>query len=242
MSSRNYDEEYRDTENHKYAYGFDEVLRKFMIREFKPFFNGESALELGCYEGDFSIYIFDNFTDVYVVDGSPELIERTKGRFSNKVTFQVSTFEELQLDQKFDAIFLIHTLEHLDNPIEVLLRCKDWLKPSGKLIVAVPNAFAPSRQIAVKMGIISNCTSVTLDEEKQGHRRTYSSDFLTREIKDAGFKIIKSGGVFFKPLANFQMDSALKFGIINEDFLEGCYELGMQFPELCASTYVIASL
>jgi hypothetical protein len=122
------------------------------------------------------------------------------------------------------------------------MKSKEWLKPGGKLIVAVPNAFAPSRQIAVKMGIITNCTSVTLDEEKQGHRRTYSSDSLTREIKDAGFRIIKSGGVFFKPLANFQLDSALASGVIDEGFLEGCYELGMQFPELCASTYVIASL
>lgn len=241
-SNRNYDFEYQDTEKHKYAYKFDEVLRRFMFREFEPFMIGNKALELGCFEGDFTKYISKRFTEVCVVDASSELISIAKAKLQAEATYIVSTFEELELENKYDAIFMIHTLEHLDSPVEVLAKCKEWLTPEGKLFIAVPNALAPSRQIAVKMGVLETCSSITSDEKRQGHRITYSLDVLNFHLKSAGLNCLKTGGIFFKPLANFQLDLAIEKEIIDEKFLEGCYELGMHYPELCSSIYTVATL
>ena len=52
---RKLDTEFQDTENRKYAYDFDYILRDYMIESFKPFFKeGSSALEMGCYKGEFT--------------------------------------------------------------------------------------------------------------------------------------------------------------------------------------------
>lgn len=68
----------------------------------------------------------------------------------------------------------------------------------------------------------------------------YRLDTLVGDARRAGLSVLNTGGVFFKPLANFQFD-ALKGGpLIGEAFMEGCYELGKEHPTFCASTYLVA--
>ena len=56
MSSRNLDQEGNDTVDHNYAYNFDfDVMHRYMVRSFKPFFRGDDVLELGCFKGDFTL-------------------------------------------------------------------------------------------------------------------------------------------------------------------------------------------
>ena len=50
---------------------------------------------------------------------------------------------------------------------------------------------------------------------------------------------MQSGGVFFKPLANYQFDRLMDGDVISEGYLEGCYRLGMQYPDLCASIFLV---
>ena len=105
----------------------------------------------------------------------------------------------------------------------------------------MPNAYAASRQIAVKMGIIPFNNAVSKGEWEHGHRRTYSFDTLERDATDAGFNIAHRGGIFFKAASNSQLDSMLKHEIINQSYLDACYELGQQYPELCASIFLICN-
>jgi len=42
-------------------------------------------------------------------------------------------------DQRFDAIFLLEFLEHMENFKSILEDCKRVLKPDGAIIVSVPN-------------------------------------------------------------------------------------------------------
>jgi hypothetical protein len=46
-------------------------------------------------------------------------------------------------------------------------------------------------------------------------------------------------GIFFKALANFQWDRLLKTDIISKEYLEGCYQLGQQYPDLCSSIFLM---
>jgi 2-polyprenyl-3-methyl-5-hydroxy-6-metoxy-1,4-benzoquinol methylase len=133
----------------------------------------------------------------------------------------------------------MHTLEHLDDPTFVLRRIGGWLSDTGRLFVVVPNANAPSRQIAVQMGIVPFNSAITEAERAHGHRKTYSLDTLEREVLDGGLRIVHRGGVFFKPLANYQFDALMGGDVITPEYLEGCYRLGMHYPDLCASVYVV---
>lgn len=244
-TTRNLNAEHADTDDRKYAYNFDYIHRDFMWRAFAPFLTaqtGARALELGCYKGEFTKRLAQAFHDLTVVEGSEELIGFAKINAPASVKFHHSYFENWQMPpgvDGYDAIFLIHTLEHLDDSVGVLQKVRNWLSKTGRLFVVVPNANAPSRQIAVKMGLIDYNTSVTPGEYAHGHRRTYNLDTLEFDTRKAGLQTVHRGGVMFKPLANFQIDKGLETGVIDQAYLEGCYAFGMAVPDLCASVFLV---
>lgn len=148
----------------------------------------------------------------------------------------------MKLEKKYDNIFLTHVLEHIDDRIGLLVKIREeWLSETGVLFVACPNANAPSRQIAVKMGIIASNAAVTDAERMHGHTVTYSLDTLESEIRKSGLTVIHKSGIFFKALANFQWDRLLETDIISKEYLDGCYSLGQQYPELCSSIYCVCT-
>ena len=238
---RDHNSEYRDNASRQYAFDFDYIVRRYMIRALSPFFSSGKALELGCFEGETTKLYAERFSDLTVIEAADTLIEVARQKVPASVHFIHATIEEAELDPVFDSIFLVHTLEHLDNPIEALSRIRGWLSPRGRLFVVVPNADAASRQIAVKMGLIETNNAVTAGELAHGHRCTYSLDTLERDVRQAGLGIESRGGVFFKPFANFQFDLLLKHKVIDQAYLDGCYALGMQYPELTASIYLVCN-
>lgn len=239
MSHRNYDTEAKDQPEHMYAYDFDYLMHRYMLDEFEPFFSAGRTLELGCFEGHFTRLLTDKFSFLDVVEASTECIAVASAKANSKVNFIHSTFEVFSPVHKYKNIFLIHTLEHLDDPIGILKRIGNWLEDGGRLFVVVPNAHAASRQIAVAMGLIEHSAAVTKAEAAHGHRITYSFDTLNRDVKAAGLAPISTGGIFFKGLANFQLDAALKHGVIDKAYLDGCITLGRMYPDLCSSIFNI---
>jgi|KBSMisStaDraftv2_1062788.scaffolds.fasta_scaffold25561_2 2-polyprenyl-3-methyl-5-hydroxy-6-metoxy-1,4-benzoquinol methylase len=236
--TRDYNAEYKDGVR-KYAYEFDTILRRYMMRALDPFLPPGRALEMGCYLGDVTEMLAERYTDLTVIEASGELASAAQKRLGARARFLQGMFETIDVAEQFDAIFLMHTLEHLDDPVQVLRRAGGWLNDSGRLFVVVPNANAPSRQIAVQMGLIPFNSAVTDAEREHGHRRTYSLDTLERDVIGAGLRIVHRGGVFFKPLANYQFDKLAGGDVVSDAYLEGCYRLGMHYPDLCASIYVV---
>lgn len=98
-----------------------------------------------------------------------------------------------------------------------------------------PNANVPSRQIAVKMELISHNMVVT-PPEAAGHRCTYALDTLERDAT-IGLNVVHCSGIIFKALANFQWDRLLKTDIVSKEYLEGCCKLGRQYMDLCARIF-----
>jgi SAM-dependent methyltransferase len=241
---RDYDRELDDSNcatNEKYAYSFDfDVMHPFMIRAFKPFFRTGSLLELGSYKGDFTRRFLDQFDDLTCVEASELAIKEARLRLGDKVRYVHALFEHAQLPRRFDNVVMTHVLEHIDDPVRVLRRVNDeWLADGGRFFLVCPNANAPSRQIAVKMGLISHNAAVTAAEAEHGHRCTYTLDTLERDAVAAGLNVVHRSGIFFKALANYQWDRLLSTDIISPAYLEGCYKLGQQYPDLCSSIFLL---
>jgi len=205
-----------------------------------PFFRKGNLLELGSYKGDFTNRFLPYFDNITCVEASDEAIKIAQDKLGDKVKFVNALFEKVMLPSKYDNIVLTHVLEHIDDPVSVLKRINDeWLSDIGGLFLVCPNANAPSRQIAVKMGLITHNSAVTPAEKEHGHQITYTLDTLERDAKKAGLKVVHRSGIFFKALANFQWDKLLQTDIITKDYLEGCYELGQQYPDLCSSIFLM---
>lgn len=243
VSSRDYNQESKDNQDRKYFYNFDnDVMHPFVLRTFLSHMKANSrALELGSYQGHFSGLLRPHVASLTCVEASSEAISEAQKQLAGQdITFVQSLFENVRLDGKFDTIVMSHVLEHLADPVAVLRRVHDeWLADGGRFFLVCPNANAPSRQIAVKMGLIEHNAAVTEGERLHGHYATYSLDTLEREARKAGFHVTLRSGIFFKALANFQFDRLMQTDIISPEYLEGCYQLGQVYPDLCASIFLL---
>jgi len=244
LNKRDYTQELNDNgnaANEKYAYNFDfDVMHHYMIRSFEPFYRPGSLLELGSYKGQFTRRLLQHFEDITCVEASDQALKEAMCKFGNEVKFINALFEEVIFPRRYDNIVLTHVLEHLDDPVRVLRRINDeWLADDGRFFLVCPNANAPSRQIAVKMGLISHNSAITPAEAEHGHRITYTLDTLERDAVSAGLKIVHRSGIFFKALANYQWDRLLQTDIISKEYLDGCYALGQVYPDLCASIFLL---
>ncbi|UZE31924.1 class I SAM-dependent methyltransferase [Pseudomonas asplenii] len=197
-------------------------------------------LELGSFQGEFTRRFLEHFDDITCVEASDDALRKAQSKLGSRVKYINALFEDVKLPRRYENIVLTHVLEHLDDPIRVLRRINDeWLAEGGRLFLVCPNANAPSRQIAVKMGLISHNTAVTPAEAEHGHRCTYTMDMLEREAVAAGLSVVHRSGIFFKALANFQWDQLMQTDIISNEYLDGCYKLGQQYPDLCASLFLM---
>jgi 2-polyprenyl-3-methyl-5-hydroxy-6-metoxy-1,4-benzoquinol methylase len=177
-----------------------------------------------------------------IVEPSEEMALRVRNRLGKRVEVFVSTIEEFASSGRFDNIFLVHTLEHLDDPVRGLISISNLLTSDGKIFVMVPNANAVSRQIATAMGMLKNPREVMDSEARQGHLRTYDQHSLKTDLEAANLKIIHSGGVVLKALANFQFDIALSDGLISREYMAAADSVGNFYPDLCGSIFSICKL
>jgi SAM-dependent methyltransferase len=238
-TNRNYDLEFQDNQERRYSYDFDAIVRTHLLRRLAPVLKTDgTVLELGAYKGDMTEQLLEYFERLDVIEASPVLADEVRVRFPDRVHVTTGLFEEVTPATRYQNVFLVHTLEHLDDPISVLTRIATWLDDDGLLFVAVPNANALSRQIAVHMGLIAHNNAITPGEFEHGHRRTYSLDTLLGDVREAGLEIVDFGGVIVKPLANFQFDRALREGIVSAEYVEGCDRLAVIYPDLASSIFV----
>lgn len=238
-TTRDHDLEFQDNEERQYSYDFDQIVRDHLLRRLAPALKTDGAtLELGAYTGDMTEQLLEYFDCVDVVEASPILSQEVEARFGDRVHVTTGLLEEVAVDKRYQNVFLVHTLEHLDAPVGALTRIAAWLADDGLLFIAVPNANALSRQIAVHMGLVEHNSAVTPGEYKHGHRRTYSLDTLLADVRAAGLQVVDFGGVIVKPLANFQFDRALREGIVDREYVDACDSLATVYPDLASSVFV----
>lgn len=110
------------------------------VNEITKFLKTGKVLDIGCSTGVMlSIFKKKGF-DVKGVEISKKAAEicRNKG-----IDVLIGPFEKIKFSEKFDLVVLNHTLEHLENPIEVLEKVKKILKPKGYLMIDLPNFDSP---------------------------------------------------------------------------------------------------
>ena len=114
---------------------FNSTVNVDMISSYKDFLGllpqGAKILDLGCGSGRDSLQFMKLGYDVTAVDGSLELAKRASKLLGKEVI--VSSFEELQLEDKYDGIWACASLLHLDNNAlrDVLNKLYDNLNDSG---------------------------------------------------------------------------------------------------------------
>ena len=212
-------------------YDFDnEIMLKWYARRIvsiNP--NAESILELGLGHG-FSTRLFsEHYTRHVVLDGSKAVTENFKAKNPECGAEIVETyFEEFETPEKFDMVVMGFVLEHVDNPCLIIERYKQFLKPSGKMYISVPNAEVLNRRLGNLAGMLPDMLSLSENDHLLGHKRYYTVQSLSDDIKKSGCAIERMEGIYLKPFTTGQM---ISLGL-DEKVIEGLCEIGISYPEL----------
>lgn len=115
--------------------------REFMTRRAEPILerrNRGRLLEVGCGDGLFLYFMRENGWDVHGVEPGG-----AAGRHARNVLgLEVSDalFDGFVWNgPAFDVIFFHHSLEHLDDPTQAILKARDLLASDGFLVITSPN-------------------------------------------------------------------------------------------------------
>ena len=218
-----------------YAQGANRALALYGARLFGRFWRGESCLELGPAEGLMTNALADVFPDLTLVDGSASFCDSLRTRFPGAAVVH-TLFEDFHPGRTFDTIVVGNVLEHVDDPRVLLTSAREWLSPSGRIYLSVPNARSVHRQAAVLMGLLEREDAFNDADRHHGHRRVYDPESLRADVLAANLSIEAFGGYWLKPLSNAQLEESW-----TPEMLDAFMALGERYPDIAAQLYVIAS-
>lgn len=142
---------------------------------------GAKVLDIGCRDGALRNYLGGE-VQYYGIEIVTEFA-------SPRVKIQdISNGTEFENDS-FDYVFCIEVLEHVRNPHFVLNEIKRVLKPSGFLILSVPNPYHFKE-------ILWNIFNVP---DKTGHIYSWTKQTLRKLMKFCGFRLVSMTGTYLIP-------------------------------------------
>jgi 2-polyprenyl-3-methyl-5-hydroxy-6-metoxy-1,4-benzoquinol methylase len=127
----------------KYVYADDFVLQRM---------SGKSVLHLGCAGGDrpsscYHINISEMASTLWGIDIYSVGLDKVKAWLpenGNRVKYfhgNVENIQELNINRKFEVIFIGSIIEHLSNPGLMLSGITNLLTPDGIVIIITPHSF-----------------------------------------------------------------------------------------------------
>lgn len=231
---------------------FERILGKYQVMKAVELCKGPKVLDLGCGDGMITKELCKHFDYVVGVDVSRDQIELARKK-AEKAIFYVSSIEDFDPRERFDSILMFGIVEHLDDPINVLRKTKQWLNKGGCIVIQVPNALSLNRRIGKIMGLIKDYHELTPYDIKIGHKRFYDLDLLKKDILASGLKIEQYGGIFLKPLSNPQMEWLYNCELWNsgergwggddssiswsERYCDALHAISKDLPEYCTVIY-----
>ena len=109
-----------------------EILKKLSWKN-------KSVLDVGCGTGLFSYLAAKKGAKVLGIDYSKKAISLALSNYSHKnLSYKCIDAKNMKND-KFDIIVSLGTLEHVDNPLQMLKNFKRHLNSNGKIIITSPN-------------------------------------------------------------------------------------------------------
>ncbi|MEK4981468.1 glycosyltransferase [Bacillus sp. FSL K6-6540] len=106
-----------------------------------------NVLEIGCANGDLSIFIASHGASLYGIDIDPIAVDLARHKTASlgidNCRFQIGNGYGLELpDDMFDTVVVAEVLEHVDDPKKIIQEAYRICKSGGTVIISVPNGYA----------------------------------------------------------------------------------------------------
>lgn len=147
-------------------------LARYKYSDFKP---ESEIIDIGCASGIFLEHLTEKgFKNLYGIDPNPESVEFIKKNLpsANLYALYLRDFLE-QKKQKFDFVFLLDVLEHIEDDAMFLMEVGGLLRANSKVLISVP-AFQ----------------WLWSDHDRMcNHFRRYSKKYLRKLLESCGYQI-----------------------------------------------------
>lgn len=184
------------------------------ILEWYDFDPKGSLLEIGSGCGALSGLFCEKVDHVVAIELSKRrsMINATRNEKHNNLTIMLGNFEDIQIEEKFDYVTLIGVFEYSicyinsDDPfMDMLKRAKGFLKPGGKLIIAIENKYG----LKYFAGASEDHTGRTFDGLENyvnvDRVRTFSRKTLNKMLVEAGF----DKNDFYYPMPDYKLPNEI---------------------------------
>lgn len=221
--------------NYSSLKGMDKYTNIYQYKTIQKYFIGYKVLELGSADGKTTNLLINDFNKVTAVDGSQIAINRLKEQInSNKLETIIGFFEEIVLSECYDTIVMGHILEHVEDPVFILNKFKEYLNNLGRIIVTVPNAKSIHRIAGVNLGLLKSIYDLNETDLRIGHKRIYDYERLKKDIEQAKLNIVARDAYWLKFLSNKQIEEQW-----DEKLIETYMEMGNELIEYAAEIVVV---
>ena len=204
-----------------------EIIRRYCAK-------GQNVLEVGCGSGLSTERLCGIFDDIEVVEPSSKNIALLRRRVPEIRCHNV-LLENFESKRKYDFVFFLNVIEHVEDPIAALEMLVKFVKDEGMIFISAPNCMSLNRRAGYKMGLLRSYDQMAPKDYAVGHRRLYTVDMLRDHCDQAGLKILELKGMYLKPLAEAQMIG------LGDEAVRAFYALGEDIPHYCASLLAIAT-
>ena len=132
---------------------------------------------------------------------------------------------------------LLHEVTSAADLLAAIAKVMD----SGALLhVNVPNAASFHRRLALVMRIIPALATPSERNRSLLQHRILDLDGLQAQLVDSGLVVCDAGGYFIKPFTHAQMAAIAP--ALNEQVIDGLFEMGKSFPDWGAEIFAEARL
>lgn len=187
---------------------------RWNLLDWYDFDKNGTLLEIGSGCGAVTGLFCEKVSHVTAIELSKKrsMINATRNKDYDNLEIMVGNFKDIKLDQKFDYVTLIGVFEYSiyyvggEDPFnEMLARAKSFLKPGGKLIIAIENKYG----MKYFAGATEDHTGVTFDGIQNyngvNRVRTFAKKTITKMLEDAGF----DNNVFYYPMPDYKLPTEI---------------------------------
>ena len=152
--------------------------------------SGLKILDVGCGYGCLGEAMTKKGNIVFGIDIAPEAVEKARKRIHFACEADATKPGSLPVElreEKFDVVVLSDIIEHVYDPMALLINVKTFLKEDGELLLSVPNVASWATRLNLLFGRWEYTISGVLD---RGHIRFFTLNSIKRLLKTAQFEII----------------------------------------------------
>lgn len=200
-------------------------IRSHVI-EWVPITKEDSVLEIGAGCGALTTILSEKSKKVTCIELSKKrsLINANRNKDKDNIEILVGNFQDIEISEKYDYITLIGVFEYAksyinsERPYEKFLEIiKKYLKPNGKIIIAIENKLGLKYWAGCKEDHTGLYFEGLEGYPKTDVVRTFSKNEIYELLKESGFK----NNEFYYPYPDYKLPNV----IYSDDYLPKLGEL-----------------